>query len=557
MEPVKHDSIPWGVPGEDLKSAKILNPLFPFMGIGSLIYAFFYTLFLYKNASGITYPFFVGGTCLFFFLYLKRSGTAVKGFSIFITVSLILLGFSTCCTDSWVLILFNKTGIFLLFFYLVLHSLYEDKKWDISKYLGAIANVVFTSVGFIFRPFTDLVNFLEIRKKEKVGKSEGKGKYILFGLLIAVPLLFVIGLLLCSADIVFLNIFDTLFSDIFTWKWGGDIWGVTGLFIFAFFASYCILCKLAEHNIREEVQDRRTAEPLVGITFTGLISLVYLLFSAIQIIYLFAGLGSLPEGYTYARYAREGFFQLVFVCLINLVLVLTCVKYFRENRLLKGILTFISLCTYIMITSSAYKMLLYIQVYHLTFLRVFVLWALFVIFLLMTGTIISIYQSEFPLVKYCILVVTVLYLIFSFAHPDYWIARYNLDHIYTEEITKNGEVSYSINENRDFYYLKHLSMDAAPAIYSKASEIVNTLNCEPVNDHEWDLNWWLEDYSADLLCSSYNGKIGFPLEDYHYPKKMSIRKFNFSRWTAYLYYTVYYDEHPAFADRVNGNIYLG
>ena len=26
MEPVKHDSIPWGVPGEDLKSAKILNP---------------------------------------------------------------------------------------------------------------------------------------------------------------------------------------------------------------------------------------------------------------------------------------------------------------------------------------------------------------------------------------------------------------------------------------------------------------------------------------------------------------------------------------------------
>ena len=31
MEPVKHDSILWGVPGEDLKSAKILNPLFPFM----------------------------------------------------------------------------------------------------------------------------------------------------------------------------------------------------------------------------------------------------------------------------------------------------------------------------------------------------------------------------------------------------------------------------------------------------------------------------------------------------------------------------------------------
>ena len=48
------------------------NPLYPFMGIGSLIYALLYTFFLYKNTSGITYPFFVGGTCLFFFLYLRK-----------------------------------------------------------------------------------------------------------------------------------------------------------------------------------------------------------------------------------------------------------------------------------------------------------------------------------------------------------------------------------------------------------------------------------------------------------------------------------------------------
>ena len=79
------------------------NPHFSFMAVGSLIYAFFYTLFLYKNTSGITYPFFVGGTCLFFFLYLKKSGLTAKKFSVFITVSLMLLGISTCLTDSWML----------------------------------------------------------------------------------------------------------------------------------------------------------------------------------------------------------------------------------------------------------------------------------------------------------------------------------------------------------------------------------------------------------------------------------------------------------------------
>ena len=99
------------------------NPLFPFMGIGSLIYAFFYTLFLYRNNSGLTYPFFVGGTCLFFFFYLKKCGLTAKKFTVFITVSLILLGISTCLTDSWILIFFNKTVIFCLFFYLMLHNL--------------------------------------------------------------------------------------------------------------------------------------------------------------------------------------------------------------------------------------------------------------------------------------------------------------------------------------------------------------------------------------------------------------------------------------------------
>ncbi len=39
------------------KPQKTINPLFPFMGIGSLVYALLYTFFLYKNSSGITYPF--------------------------------------------------------------------------------------------------------------------------------------------------------------------------------------------------------------------------------------------------------------------------------------------------------------------------------------------------------------------------------------------------------------------------------------------------------------------------------------------------------------------
>ena len=55
MEPVKTN-----------ETTTPVNPLFPFMGIGSLLYALLYTICLYHNPSGISYPFYIGGTCLFF-----------------------------------------------------------------------------------------------------------------------------------------------------------------------------------------------------------------------------------------------------------------------------------------------------------------------------------------------------------------------------------------------------------------------------------------------------------------------------------------------------------
>lgn len=536
MEPVKHET-------------KAFNPLFPFMGIGSLIYAFFYTFFLYKNSSGITYPFFVGGTCLFFFLYLKKSGLTAKKFSVFITVSLMLLGISTCLTDSWILLFFNKLGIFCLFFYLVLHNLYQDKNWGLPKYAGAITTVVFSSLCHIFKPFTDFSAFRKSHSPEdKI--SEGKGKYVLLGVVIALPLLFIILLLLGSADAVFGNILENIFTFEFDFDFSDHVFGIAFTFLFAFFAAYSIMSRLNVHDIREEVTDKRTSEPLIAITFTGLISFIYLIFCAIQVIYLFGGLGTLPSGYTYASYAREGFFQLVFVCLINLALVLICMKRFRKSNVLRGILTFISLCTYIMIASSAYRMILYIRVYYLTFLRVFVLWALAVIFLLMTGALIMIYREAFPLVKYCLIIVTSFYLVFSFAHPDYWIARYNLDHAISAEdqqqSREDGTYS-SLEVFKDFYYLKGLSMDAAPVIFEKAAQL-------GYDDGKY--NAWFLTYASDIVKVSWRDDDPvFPVENGNLPKKMSIRSFNFSRWTAYNAYTKCYEANKKFADVIHSYIY--
>lgn len=236
----------------------------------------FYTLFLYHNPSGITYPFFAGGSCLLFFYFLKKSAPTAanmlhgdwtgRKYSLFITVCLLLLGFSVCFTDSLLLQLLAKL----------------------------------------------------------------------------------------------------------------------------------------------------------------LLSLVYLIFCIIQIFYLFCGIGSLPDDYTYAEYAREGYFQLLFVCLFNIPLVLLCSRLFTKHWLLQALLSFICACTCLMIASSAYWMILYISAYVLTFLRVFVLWTLSVMILVLIGSLILIYQNRFPFVKYILAVIVVFFLLLTFSRPDAGIARYNL-----------------------------------------------------------------------------------------------------------------------------------
>ncbi|MDE6965334.1 MAG: DUF4173 domain-containing protein, partial [Lachnospiraceae bacterium] len=479
-----------------------------------------------------------------------KSGITAKKLSVFLTVSLMALGIGTCTTTSYVLIFLNKLGIFFLFFYLMLHNLYNDKSWDLPKYLFSALNVSVMSIAFIFHPFIDLSDFLK-EKRKAANKPEGKGKYVFFGILIALPLLFVIVLLLYSADAVFSDIFDRLFTLDFDFT---HLFGIFTMFSFAFFASYSIMCRLSFRNLKEEMPDKRTGEPVMGITFTGLIALVYLVFCYIQIVYLFGGLGTLPSDYTYASYAREGFFQLVFVCLINLMLVLICMKRFRENKILKGILTFICACTYVMIASSTYRMLLYIQAYQLTFLRVFVLWALFVIFLLISGALVTVYRERFPFTGFCLISVTVLYIMFSFAHPDYWIAKYNLDHYRPgssgEENGSQRDLPASyVDGNTDFYYLRNLSLDAAPVIFGKADEFGFGDNPK----------WWFTSYGASIVKASYD----FQTEELNklwveeglcLPKKMSPRKWNLSRWRAQNIYGEYYKSHDVYAGEIEYNI---
>ncbi len=450
--PVPYPVVPNKPKPRETEETVKLKESYNFFGPAAFCYAVFYTFCMFRNGSGVTYPFFVAGSLLLICLSLSKLGTTLKKGSGFYVTGMMLLGISTFLTDDQRIINFNKLGIFLLLMSLLLKQFFNTSGWNLGKYLGSIIQVVFMCIGEMPRPIQDGAVYQKNRR-EKKSRTAG---YILIGLVVSVPLLLIVLALLASADVFFLEMTRKIFGSINLPNIANIIFRIG----FMFFFSYMLTAYLCKKQIKEEVKDHRKGEPVIAITVTSMLTFVYLVFSVVQVAGLFLGQLKLPEGYTYAGYARQGFFQLLTVSILNLIIVLVCMCYFRSSKVLKAVLTVMSLCTFIMIASSAMRMIIYIRFYYLTFLRILVLWSLALLAVLFLGILANIYAEKFPLFRYSMTVVTVFYLALSFAHPDYIIARVNVANVETRQ----WWVDESVEPYHDFSYLSRLSADAAPVL---------------------------------------------------------------------------------------------
>lgn len=523
------------VPKPESEQTKNLKKNYGVLGLGSLLYAGFYAFCMYRNGSGITYPFFLIGSLWFYCFCMKKLEVSLKKDSIFYMGSILLLGISTFLTADNRIIAMNKTGVLVLIISFLLHQFYQDNNWTFGRYTGYVITAVFGSLGEIHRPFVDMSAYRKGRGK----KGRGVFLYLVIGACFAIPLLFIIWLLLMSADRIFYEMTESFFKVLNI----GNIFGVLFTVIFMFFMTYCIMAYLSKHTFSEEYKERPRTEAVIAITVTLPLTLLYLVFSGVQIFALFLRQIDLTA-YTYAEYAREGFFQLLAVCIINLVLVLVGQAYFKNNMLLKLTLTIMSLCTYVMIASSALRMILYIKHYYLTFLRVFVLWSLVVLFILLTGVIIHIYLQKFPLFKYSMVVVTLCYLALSFAHPDYWIAKCN-----AANMGSSVSSFFDTDAYRDYSYMTMLSADAAPALaeflreegFSMENEALLMLMDHIREEEESRSARGGRVYSSFPTYEWYGGWRGDPESwGYYYLEKiyrqyhqMGIRSFNLSKYIAF------------------------
>ena len=189
------------------------------LGAATALYALLYTICLYRNTSGITYPFFVAGTL--YYSYYCTAKCRVPSDRDSLQKKLIralpygaaefLLGISVFLTADLKIHLLTKGMLFGLTLLWALMLFCNTENWGLGDFIRNGWKGLFGTFSYLDTPFSDVAAALKAEEKQK---ENGKGHYILIGLVIGIPLLMVVAALLLSADAVFASLVSRFFGEL-------------------------------------------------------------------------------------------------------------------------------------------------------------------------------------------------------------------------------------------------------------------------------------------------------------------------------------------------------
>ena len=390
-----------------------------------------------RVAPATDHPF--GGFLLVFgvyiatFIFLAAKRIKVSALKLVMGISGMLMALPLIITtsDFIVKLSFGYSVIVYLYF---LYSLKTGKKKFLRNYLI----IDLFKVLFVL-PF---YSFVSIFRAMFSGKGGLSGKLILkivLGIAIAIiPTAIILALL--SYDEAFMeiirNIFDFTAYDVFLFVVDIGFAVPIGMYLFGLYISCddginkkiipAATCKSAFKKLQ-------IAPSVTAIVAIVPIVIVYILFFISQWQYFVSGFtGELPDRFSYSGYAREGFFQLCVVSVINLVLVLAVAlfakrKQGKRSKTLSVIAITLSVCTLILIATAIAKMVMYIDFYGLTPKRVYATWFMVFLAVVFLLVIIGRFIRKIKVIALSLAVFSVMLIGLSIPFTDRLIARYNVD----------------------------------------------------------------------------------------------------------------------------------
>jgi hypothetical protein len=279
------------------------------------------------------------------------------------------------------------------------------------------------------------------------------------GIVMAIPVLLIFIALLSSADLVF----GKYVHDLMLFHLNPDIVAhvtkVT-LVCFVFLGVYSFSFK---H--RQVKEHHPSAVRHVGIIESSIVlaavATLFLAFLIVQVTYLFGGEANITtQGFTYAEYARRGFFELLFVAVLTFFLVWGAEKHTslqdrRHSILFKSLSSIVIAETLVIMISSFMRLSLYEEAYGFTTLRlyshVFTVW-LACILLLLLHKIYVVRNNQIFMTQ--VFISMIIFLVgMNVCNPDALIARKNI-----------ALAEHSVEMLDAYYLVDNLSDDAIPAI---------------------------------------------------------------------------------------------
>jgi len=459
----------------------------------AILLGFISVLLFYENNPGLNVPIFaVAIIATVIFIARSETRTIVKSEYILLTLAFL---FSTMVfvRESPLLSFFNIVGSFLLF--LLVAVSFTGKK--ISWYaLEDFVKVVFTPLFFL-KPFFDAIASLPIF----TGKSRDdvKRKEIIRGVVFAGIVVVVFSFLFASADLVFRGFVENIFSFEIdpTLIQRGIMWAFVGAFFLGAF-GYAFRTTNLENGEGKGGLNRFFGALEMKIVL-GSMAVLFLGFIILQLTYLFGGESQLlSSGFTYAEYARRGFFELVLVAVLSALIILfteRCVvqkesQHLDSFKLLSG---GIVLLVVLILASAFFRLSLYEAAYGFSTIRLysyaFMIWIGVALVLLAS----HIFSGDKPQ-KFAIRVfasVVLLLFVMNVINPDAFIARQNI-----ARFEETGKL--------DMSYLVSLSNDALPVTIQLLKH-TDPLVRESFKSHLSCKLFWQNQYSSKWPETTLSG----------------------------------------------------